>query len=138
MAHPLTPALDHPAYHQAVKLRGYNRRVDVFGAVTSSDAARVLRALQPTWSRQDHAQLAARHEAESERLREQHIALLNQAHFETFGVPRGFFDYRISAIGREEYSETAKEQLRAAAHGSTYHKQLSAAHLAARRRAPAN
>lgn len=136
MTRPLTLSLDHPAYHQPVKLRGYNGRVDVFRALLPRDAARVLRAVKPDWTRQEHIDLAGRHKAESDRLSTLHTELLDRAHMQTFGVPRGFHDYRISAIGRDEYPEDLKEQLRAAAHGSTYHSQLHHAHLAARGRAP--
>lgn len=136
MTRPLTPELDHPAYHQPVKLRGYNGQVDVFRAVHPRDAARVLRVNKPDWTREEHDTLAIRHKTESDRLSTLHAELLDQAHLATFGVPRGFHDYRISAIGRDEYPEDMKEQLRAAAHGSTYHSRLHHAHVAARSRAP--
>lgn len=131
----LTQSLDHPAYHQHVKLRGYNGRVTAVRAVVASDGARVLRRIKPDWTRQDHLVLAAKHKAEHERLHALHIELLDAAHLATFGTSRGFHDYRITAIGREEYPEAMKEQLRIAAYGSSMHAHFYDVHLAASKRA---
>lgn len=131
----ISPALDHPAYHQDVKLRGYNCRTTAVGAVTPADRARVLRRLNPDWTRTEHLELAARHLAESQRLNELHTKLLDEAHLAAFGVPRQFHDYRITAIGREEYAPESKEMLRQAAYGSTEHSRLASAHMAASKRA---
>jgi hypothetical protein len=131
---PLTQTLDHPAYHHPVKLRGYNGKVDVFRACLPTDGARVLRHAKPDWSVSEHLELATRHRVESERLSTLHGELLDQAHVQTFGRPREIHDYRISAIGREEYPDAMKEELRKAAHGSSCHSRLAWAHLAAGRR----
>ncbi|WP_198161214.1 hypothetical protein [Variovorax sp. WDL1] len=117
-----------------MKLRGYNGKVDVFRSCLPSDGARVLKRVNPDWSSAEHLDLAAKHRAESERLATLHGQLLDQAHVQTFGRPREITDYRISAIGREEYPADMKQELRKAAHGSSCHSRLAWAHLAACRR----
>lgn len=128
---PLSPTLDHPAYHTPVRVRGFNTKITVFRACLPRDGGRVLSMANPAWSKEEHIELAEKHYSESERLELLHTHLLDQAHFQTFGRKREIHDYRISAIGREEYPEELKTQLRKAAHGSSYHKQLSWAHRAA-------
>lgn len=138
--YPLSPDLDHPAYHTPVKLRGFGSNITVFRACLPRDGGRVLKLANPSWSKEDHQALAEQHREEGERLETLHRELLDLTHFETFGKPRRFEDYRISAIGRDDYPEARKNQLRAVAHGSSYHRQLSCAHDAAGRcrRSPAS
>lgn len=131
----LVPQLDCPVYHQAIKLRGYNRMITVFQAVTSRDASKVLRRLKPEWTREDHISLSKKHDVEADTQRQEWDRLLNEAAMETFGRPFLFTDYIISAIGRGEFSEEKKVLLRFAAHAATYHQLANRAHaIAARRR----
>ncbi len=130
----MNPALDHPAYSARIKLRGYNGPVTFQGAVSDTDSARVLHRANPSWSKDEHLDLAQRHTIEADRLNNLHTRLLNQAHMETFGRPPVISDYRITAIGREEYPEEMKTQLRQAAYGYTAHAQASRGHRAAARR----
>lgn len=123
--------LSHPAYQQRVKLRGYNCAVTAASAFLPRDGARVLKRANPAWSQDEHLELAHLHRAESERLDALHGQLLDEAHQVTFGCAREVHDYRISAIGRDEYPETFKQRLRESAHGATRHSRLSWAHLAA-------
>ena len=134
MSKSLEEVLDHPAYHQAVKLRGYNCLVSVFRATTDADAAKVLRRLNPAWTPAEHATLANAHAAASDRQRAVWDALLNEACLSAFGRPFQFADYRISGIGRDEFPEPVKEKLRFAAHATTYHGILARAHAYAARR----
>lgn len=127
----LTPGLDHPAYHFYVTLPRFNGKVTVFRTTLPRDSGRVLKLANPDWSTEDHIDLAKRHEDESQRLEAIHRQLLDTAHMETFGRPRAFEDYRISAIGSDAYPAEMKERLRHAAHTSSYHKRLSWAHAAA-------
>lgn len=131
----LVERLDNAVYHQGVKLRGYNCRVTVFQAATDRDAAKVLKRLKPDWSKSDHDFLAKDHASEAEFQRREWDRLLNEAAIATFGRPFQFHDYRISAIGREEFSEEYKQKICFAAHAATYHSLASRAHaLAARGR----
>lgn len=129
----ITPSLDNAAYHLPVKLRGYNRALTVLGAVTDADASKMIRKVLPMATKQEHKDLASRHTAEHQRLRAMHVELLEAAHVETFGTKPSFGDYKVCAIGRDEYSEEMKVQLRAAAYGSTSHMKLAAAHAHASR-----
>lgn len=135
MSHPhtLVAELDHPAYHERVKLPGYNGKTTVFQAVTDRDAAHVLRRVNPAWTKEQHLELAQRHAGETLRQREAWNKLLNEAAQQTFGRPFQFFDYRISGIGRDEFSEEHKVALRFHAHATTYHEQVSRAHAHAAR-----
>lgn len=132
----LEPELDHPAYHAQVKLRYYNYPVSVFQAVTDTDAAKILRRLNPEWTKQDHATLAQRHREAAQRQSEAWNRLLNEAAEQTFGRPYRVTDYRVSGIACDEFSDAMKTQLRFAAHATTYHKRASSAHARAARTAP--
>lgn len=131
--HSLNSQLDHPVYHQGVRLRSYNGRITVFQATSDRDAAKVLKRLKPDWSKEDHAALAKAHASEAKAQRLEWDRLLNEAAMATFGRPFEFMDYRISAIGRDEFSDEYKEKLRFAAHASTYHMLASRAHAQAAR-----
>lgn len=129
----LADRLDNPVYHQGVKLRGYNMRVTIFQAATDRDAAKVLKRLKPEWSKADHAALAKAHAAEAEAQRGTWDQLLDEAAMATFGRPFQFHDYQISAIGRDEFSESFKQKLRFAAHAATHHVLAARAHAQAAR-----
>lgn len=127
----LNAKLDHPAYHEAVRLPKYNGPVNVIQAVTSRDAAHVLRRANPDWTPVDHLTLADLHATEAARQLMQYNALLDQAANETFGRPFQPTDYRISAIGSDLFSEEKKVALRHAAHARTNHRVIASAHLKA-------
>lgn len=129
----LVDQLNNPAYHQGIKLRGYNGQITVFQAVNDRDAAKVLKRLKPQWSKPEHADLAKAHEDEAQAQRAEWNRLLDEAAMATFGRPFQFHDYRISAIGREEFSEEHKKKLRFAAHAVTYHTLAARAHAKAAR-----
>lgn len=126
-------ALDHPAYHEALKLPKYNRRVTVVSACSAGDSAKVLRRLKPDWTRDDHAALAAAHATTADSLETRYSELLDKAAQETFGRPFEFGDYRISAIGRDEFSPEMKDSLRFVAHAKGNHRLVSQAHAHAAR-----
>ncbi len=123
--------LDHAAYHLQVKLPKYNGRVNIFQATCPTDAARLLRRNNPDWSKEDHLRLAQQHAERSSLEREKHAQLLDAAAQETFGRPFRVTDYRISAIGCEEFSEEQKTALRYAAHAETNHLICARAHAKA-------
>ncbi len=130
----LNPKLDHPAYHQAIKLPKYNGKVTVFQALSGVDAAKVLRQAHPDWTPDDHLTLASLHQTESAKQQMRYNILLDSAAQETFGRRFHVSDYRISAIGSEQFSELRKNELREAAHFQSRHAKIARAHMAAARR----
>lgn len=124
----LVRSLDHQAYRTPIRLAKYNGRVTVLQAQGQSDGAKVLRRVNPDWTRADHFALSVRHGQEAVRLNSEYSQLLDAAAMETFGRPFRVSDYKISAIGCEQFSEPAKEALRFSAHAATNHKTLSLAH----------
>lgn len=124
----LVRSLDHQAYRTPIRLATYNCRVTVLRTHGQADGAKVLRRVNPKWTRADHFALAGRHAQESVRLKTEYSQLLDSAAMETFGRPFKFTDYQIAAIGCEQFSEPAKEALRFAALASTNHMTLSLAH----------
>ena len=131
----LEPELDHPAYHRRVHVRGYNYAITIFQAHSDRDAARILRRNNPDWTAQDHLDLAAKHAQAQHRQRAAWKLVANAAALETYGRPYQFWDYKISGIASEDFSETAKARLRFAAHAETYHMLASRAHAFAAKRA---
>lgn len=125
------PLLDHPAYHLQVKLPGYFPRRSVLQAATDRDKARALKKANPEWTKEDHQRLALMHALASEHQFEVWNQRLNAAAMETFGRPFGFFDYRVSGIGREEFSAARKEKLRFSALAHSSHLSVARGHAAA-------
>lgn len=134
MEYQLTPTLNHPAYQARVKLRGYTSQVSVIGAHSNADGAKVLCRLNPEWSKDDHKRLAYQHALEAERLKARYSDLLEQAAQETFGRSWQVSDYRVSAIGRDEFSPAIKDALRFAAHAQANHQAIARAHQVAAQR----
>jgi len=127
----LNSKLDHPAYHQAIRLPKYNRTVNVFQACDSADAGKVLRRTNPDWTKADHLQLAKLHATEAAQQLVSYNSLLEAAAQETFGRPYQVTDYRISAIACDEFSPEKKDALRFAAHARTNHRTIALAHMKA-------
>lgn len=125
--------LSIPAYTGTIRLRGYNGPVGVISACTPTDAGRVLRRLNPHWTKQEHIALADQHAKAAEECAQQWNALADAAAMETFGRKFSISDYRISAIASEEFSEDFKQRLRELAHAESRHSRISAAHRAASR-----
>lgn len=130
----LIDTLDHPAYHESLKFRGYTFRITALLAHTAADAAQVLRKLNPCWTQAEHSALAEQHLRASLKLKEDWSELVNKATLETFGRPYSILDYKISGIAREEFPEPVKESLRFMAQAQTNHLALHRAHLHAARR----
>jgi len=123
--------LDHPAYLMAVKISGYNTtgsRITVFQAVTDTDAAKVLIKAFPEWSNQDHLRLQEEHRTEAQRHCDAWNKVADEAAQATFGRPFHVTDYRISAIGSDEFSPEHKQALRLHAHAKGKHQRLASAH----------
>jgi len=126
-AHPLAD-LDHPAYNTPTKVakRNGNPRTAIQYNDTEA-SAQAIRA-NSNWSKSDHAKLAEAHTAAADYHKKVWAKTQDEAHEQTFGKKAGPFDYKVSGIGREEYSEPHKDQLRYHAHAETKHGTLAAAH----------
>lgn len=127
----LVPDLKHSAYTEQVKMRGYNCKPSVLTAVTPEDAGRILSKVMPAWTKSDHKNLAIQHARASSALDKRHSKLLDDAAFRAWGRPFEVTDYKITAIGSDAFPEDIKEELRFAAYGSTNHRKIARAHLAA-------
>lgn len=127
------PSLGHPAYTQAIKLKGYSCHVNIIRATCSADAAKILKRLHPSWSRQDHDELAKAHQAARVDMEREYSELLDVAALQAFGRKYHITDYRISAIACDEFSEEHKERLRYLAHSATKHAIAAGAHAHAAR-----
>jgi hypothetical protein len=121
-------------YLKQTKLRGYNVPVNVMTAV-GSDGGKILVRRLPSWCKTDHLAAAKKlaKKATTESRRWGRIA--EAAAKETFGRGYRFTDYRISAIGRDEFSPTKKDALRKAARGASFFRTAAHAHESASRRA---
>jgi len=123
--------LSDQAYAEKHRVRGYNLRIRAEDAHSHRDAANVLISNRPDWTRADHEFLAAEHELAAQMQSERYEQALNRASMETFGRPWSIFDYRISCIGRDEFSTEMKATLRYHGHATSRHKALAKAHAAA-------
>lgn len=125
--------LDHPAYQERIKLRGYNCRVNVLMATNDTDGGRVLKRLNPSWTKGDHKALAEQHAQLGKQMHNEWNALLDVAALQAFGRKYHITDYRISGIACEEFSDEHKDRLRYLAHASTHHRAVARAHASAAR-----
>lgn len=101
------------AYNGPVSLIDLSRHGD------RSRLRRYARQLFAGWLCADHCAASDAFTAEACELDAAWASLADRAHLAAFSVARGLFDYRISGIGRDEYSATAKDQLRHIAHRAT-------------------
>jgi hypothetical protein len=130
----LLTALDQPAYNTPLKVakrNGSPRTAVQYAAVRDIEAAaKAVRAYAPQWSKQDHARLAQAHERLSKHCDLEWGRVADEAAQAAFGRPFNILkgDYKISGIGREEFSPAHKAQLRTLAHRETDHKYLAAVH----------
>lgn len=127
------PGLSHPAYTTPVKLPKWNYAVTAHGAGDTAAGAKILRRLNPSWTKADHARLAGEHGEAAKQHRAAWEKRADQAAQRTFGRPFEFGDYRVSGIGREEFSDLDKDALRHHAHSEGKHKSLALIHAHAAR-----
>jgi hypothetical protein len=97
----------------------------------SSAAGKMLADRLPDWSKQDHLDATRYHTEMAREWGKEWGEVQREAHLETFGKEPGAHDYKISGIGREEYSGTAKGRLRTLAHDKGEAGAIAAAHRAA-------
>ena len=120
-------------YTSPIKMRGYNVGVyPVAGFVSTLDAGRLLANRLCEWSKSDHLSAAAKFERERKRLQKLWNRTIEFAALKTFGRPfNPIHDYKISAIGRDEFPENLKNILRSSAHEATFASKAAHAHKAA-------
>ena len=120
--------LSLPIYAARINLRGYNVKIGALFHETNA-AARALRKIVPELTKKDHAIAAAYHAARKVQLDNAWAIIANNAARETFARDWQFSDYRICAIGREEFSERYKKLLRHCAYNAAKHSAAYRAHL---------
>ena len=96
-----------------------------------NNGAKIVISLFPDWTKEDHLAAAMKHEKDANKMDKQWEKLRDEAHIKTFGKPAEIWDYKISGIGRQEYPEKIKDELRELAHGATKARALSYAHASA-------
>lgn len=94
---------------------------------------KVLIRLKPEWTKEDHERLDATHTDLKLALRAAWGHEFEAACQETFGRPSEIGDYKISGIGRSEFTEERKDRLRTLAHSDSKHSTIGAAHSEAAR-----
>lgn len=120
------PGLDSEVYTRREKMPKWNTDV---GPLMDPDAGgRLLRRRLPKWGKEDHIAAARHHLRMSDKRGREWGDLQRQAHQQAFGKDPEFHDYRISGIGRDEYSDEFKDRLSKAAVSKTGHKYAAAAH----------
>jgi len=120
----------HENYTERRKFRGMNGEVATDRAVGqgSTHAKQHFASKHEGWTKEDHADAAVAHRKASKEMDRQWGEKQKEAHHHTFGSEPGIHDYKVSGIGREEYSEKHKDELRHLAHKGTAHSDAASAH----------
>lgn len=119
--------LNDPIYTDREKWPKYNVLISPLSA-HGSDAGKVLRKRLPNWTKEQHIAVAKKWETEAKKVNKQYIKALDDAAQETWGRDFKVTDYRISAIGSDEFSEKMKKKLRALAQRESAAKKAAFAH----------
>lgn len=120
-------ALSSPIYNTPTKLPLAGKRT-ARAAGCSGTAARIMRRATPGWTKVDHDHAARYHLARYERLNSFWEKLLDKAMIRQYGRAMGVMDYRVCAIGRDEFPDTVKRVLRHCRYRSCEHLHLGKAH----------
>jgi hypothetical protein len=126
--------LTHSVYHQTTKLRGWNCKTAALRCHDAKIAARLIRRFGPTWTSQEHASIARYHTHRAEKLLAVYKRVLERAALHSLGRPWQFTDYKVSGVGRDEFSEAHKRVLRHCIHRSYEHEDMAEAHAVLARR----
>ncbi len=124
-------SLDNPAYAKKVKIKGYGGPINVFQANSARDMANVLIGSGGDWSKQDHASLASKHDADAQKNKIEWSKVAYQAAQDAWGRDYRVSDYKVSGIASSEFKTEFKEKLRELAQAESKHKTLAVAHAAA-------
>lgn len=118
-------------YAEGFKLPKHSGTVSVLSAHTASDAKKILKRLFPTWTKADHLSEMKKHLGLSQRYARLWDRTADHAAKATFGRPWQFSDYKISAIGRDEFATRYKNVLRMAARRTGDHEKIALSHAKA-------
>ncbi len=103
----------------------------VLTAHSGSDGARILRLEMPNLTKEEHLKLAREHLMQSLVCQRQYGEALNEAAMSLWGRPWAVTDYRVSAVGREEFSDEQKSKLRGLSEKIWQHGDIGRAHARA-------
>ncbi len=92
-------------------------------------AGKALKRNVPDWTKEDHIEAAHYHRRAYEKADEEWQRVVKIAHQAACHRKWTILDYRISGIGREEYSEVHKKRLRDLTRAAAAHYNLAYAHL---------
>ncbi len=92
-------------------------------------AGKALKRNLPDWTKDDHIEAAHYHMHAYERADNEWERVIRIAHQAACKRKWTIFDYRISGIGRDEYSEQHKDRLRQLTRAGAAHYKLAFAHL---------
>lgn len=127
---PLEAGTNNAIYHVAIKLKGFSYPQTIFSAAANS--GKILRALGK-WTPDENRELAIKHTISAFKFSRLYSEKLDEASMATFGRKFEVKDYQISCIGREEFSEEYKKQLRFLNDAARNHSDIAYAHITATR-----
>lgn len=114
-----------------VTVRRRRRTFSVVSALDGREYLQAIRAAVPGLERQAHRNRGLRHAHAASAHAGAWGATADQAAQETFGRRFEVYDYRISGVGRDEFSEAHKSSLRHHARAQSLHASLAIAHFMA-------
>lgn len=120
------PHISDDVYTKSEKVAKWN--VAVHPLMDRDVGGRQLKQRLPGWSKSDHEDAAKAHMQAAGEHASAWSDEQSKAHRETFGKEPEFHDYRVSGIGRDEYSEESKDALRNHAHSKSAHTSAAHAH----------
>lgn len=122
-----------PLYEPRQRLPGYNCSVNVFITVQPTDAGKLVIRLFPDFDAGTHALHAEAHRRAAEATKRQYSDQVDAVFLRNLGRLPLIYDYKISAIWRDDFPEADKDLLRGLAHAATAHARVADAHAAAAR-----
>lgn len=120
--------INDPIYTKKQKFPKYNVPISPISAHSSADGAKILKSRLSGWTKEDHLAAAEYHEEQSKKKDADWGKTREKAHKDVFGTDPGFSDYKVSGIGRDEYSDKDKAKLRKLAAEASSHKSVAAVH----------
>ncbi len=121
---PLTSAV----YSTAVKVRCSKRLWSAIDHPHEYTTAKILGVTCAGFSKADHLAAADYHQNRAERLDSFWGLIADHQMQRIFGRSMGVADYKVCAIGREEFPDSKKLVLRHCAYQSSKHKKMARAH----------
>jgi len=122
--------LNDPAYTSTARrgFAGHSFAPSVLSALSPNSAVRLLKRFTPSATKSWHAKMADLHAEQSRKHRLNWSLVADRAAMRTFGRKFEVYDYRISAIGRDEFVDEDKDALRVHAISDGQHYRLAILH----------